>query len=35
MTHRLGRVVTDGRSVNQANGIDLTPGLDHTVRCAS
>jgi len=26
MTHRLGRVVTDGRSVNQANGIDLTPG---------
>jgi hypothetical protein len=26
MTHRLGRVVADGRSVNQANGIDLTPG---------
>jgi hypothetical protein len=26
MTHRLGRVVADGRSVSQANGIDLTPG---------
>lgn len=25
MTHRLGRVVTDGRTVDQTNGIDLTP----------
>lgn len=25
MTHRLGRVVADGRTVNQSSGIDLTP----------
>ena len=26
MTHRLGRVVSDGRTVTDTSGIDLTPG---------
>lgn len=34
MTHRLGRVVTDGRTITQSSGIDLTPapGLHGPVR---